>query len=70
VIVNRIPELLQIKFGKRKVNLTEVAEEMGLTYSTVHRWANNRVDRADFPILVAWCKYLNCGVGDILVYAE
>lgn len=68
MITNRLPELLRVKFGDNKVNLMRVTEETGLTYSTVHRWAHNRVDRVDFPVLVAWCKYLNCEVGDLLTY--
>lgn len=69
VISNRIPELVAAKFGdSSKVNMKEVERETGLTYRTVFAWMNNRVTRADFPVLVAWCKYLNCAVGDILVY--
>lgn len=70
MITNRVPELLRVKFGKQKVNLTRVMEDTGLTYSTVHRWAHDRVDRADFPVLDAWCKYFSCDVGDLLVFSE
>ncbi len=69
VVINRVPELVAKKFGgKDKINLKQVERETGLTYSTVSRWLKNQVDRADFPILAIWCKYLNCGIGDILVY--
>ena len=69
MIENRVPWLVAEKFGGvDKVNLKDVERETGLTYSTIARWMKNRVDRADFPILEVWCKYLNCGVGDLLVY--
>ncbi len=69
LIENRVAELLAAKFGgKEKVVLQRVAQDMRLTYSTVSRWAKSDVDRIDTPVLEAWCKYLNCGVGDILVY--
>lgn len=68
MIVNHIPDLLEAKFSG-EVNITRVQEETGLNYGTVSRWLKRRVDRADFPVLEAWCKYLNVQVGDILEYA-
>lgn len=69
VIENKIPELVAQKFGgEDKINMKEVERATGLTYRTVFAWMNDRVTRADFPILQVWCKYLGVGVGDILVY--
>lgn len=68
-VINRVPELVANKFGgEEKINLKEVERQTGLNYGVISRWIKGRVDRADFPILEAWCKYLNVGVGDILVY--
>jgi len=68
-IVNRVPELVAKKFGgKKNVNISEVQKDTRLTYATVARWVKGEVDRFDAPALVAWCKYLGVGVGDILVY--
>lgn len=68
-VINRVPELVADKFGgEEKINLKEVERQTGLNYGVISRWIKGRVDRADFPILEAWCKYLNVGVGDILVY--
>lgn len=67
MIQNRVPELVAEKFGGRdKINIAEIERDSGIAYATVARWVKNRVDRADFPILEAWCKYLNCNVGDLL----
>lgn len=69
MIINRVPELVAAKFGgMENVNLSEVQRETGLQYQTVSRWIKNRVDRADFPMLEVWCKYLGVGVGDLLVF--
>jgi DNA-binding Xre family transcriptional regulator len=69
IIENRLPDLLAAKFGgKENINLTHIAQDSGLSFPTVSNWAKRRVDRADFPILIKWCKYLNCQPGDILVY--
>lgn len=68
-VKSRLPELVAEKFGgKEHINYSKIAEATGLTYSTVTSWVKGRVDRADFPVLDKWCKYLNCQVGDILVY--
>jgi len=69
VIENRVRELIIAKFGgEDEVNLKDVERGTGLPYATVYAWWSNRVTRADFPVLVKWCKYLGCGVGDLLAY--
>jgi len=69
VIVNRVPELINLKFGGiENVNLSEVQRETGLTYVTVSKWYKGQVDRADFPTLVRWCIYFDCEVGELLIY--
>ena len=68
-IVNQVPSLVANRFGGAdKINLSQVERETGLNYITVSRWIKGQVDRADFPTLAIWCKYLGVGVGDILVY--
>lgn len=69
-MINRVPQLVVAKYGEKKVNLKEVEASTELDYRTVSAWMKNRVTRADFPVLEKWCKYLNCNVGDILVYEE
>lgn len=68
-VINQVPALVAQRFGGQdKVNLSQVERETGLNYITVSRWINNQVNRADFPTLAVWCKYLGVGVGEILVY--
>jgi DNA-binding Xre family transcriptional regulator len=70
-IINRVPQLVEQKFGgEAQVNLSVIAQDTGLAYGTVSKWVKNQVDRADFDTLSIWCKYLDCQVGDILVYAQ
>lgn len=69
MIINRVPELMAEKFGgKENINLLQVQRETGLTYSTVARWAKDRIDRVDFPVMEIWCEYFHCTPGDILIY--
>lgn len=69
MIVNRVPELLEKKFNG-KPNLQQVQQETGLNYGTVASWAKDRIERADFPVIEAWCKYFKCQPGELLVYRE
>lgn len=67
-IVNRVPQLVAEKFGgKDQINLSQVSKDVGLAYGTTSSWVKDQVIRADFPILLAWCKYLDCTPGDLLV---
>jgi putative transcriptional regulator len=71
-IVNHVGELVKKrKFPRRKrINVRKVERETGLEYSTCSRWLNNRVTKVDWATLEKWCKYLECGVGDLLEYQE
>jgi DNA-binding Xre family transcriptional regulator len=69
-VINRVPELVAKKFGKRKVVYLEIQRESGLSYPTVLSWMKRHVDRADFEVLEKWCRYLGVQPGDILVYEE
>lgn len=65
----RVKELTDQKFGGAKnVNLKDIERATGLNYITVSRWYKGQVDRIDFPTLAKWCKYFECGAGDLLVY--
>lgn len=69
MIINRVPDLVAEKFGgKNNVNMSQVQRETGLEYQTVLRWMKNRVDRADFPVLDVWCKYLGVKADSILEF--
>jgi putative transcriptional regulator len=69
-IINHVPELVKKKKFpyKRRINLRKVEHETGLEYSTCARWVKNQIERVDFPVLEVWCKYLDCGVGELLEY--
>ncbi len=67
MIKNKVPNLLKERFGA-KPNLMEVKRQTGLSYPTIHDWANDRLSRFDNNILDAWCKYFGVNVCDILEY--
>lgn len=66
MITNHVPRLLAEKFGgKEKINLKQVQQETGLSYSSIGAWAKGRVERVDFDTLEAWCDYLNVDLPEL-----
>lgn len=72
MIVNHLPEILRAQFEakRRRVVITEIANEVQIGYSTCWNWMNGNVKQYEPETLSKWCAYLNVGVGDILEYIE
>ena len=71
-IYNRFRVLLAEKAEKEQKNipLKEVERRTGITWTTLQSWANNKVSRFDEPVIIALCDFLECEVGDLLVYRK
>lgn len=69
-VYNRFRVLLAQKAEKeqRNISLKEVQRETSIAWSTLQSWANNKVTRFDIPLIVALCDYLNCDIGDLIMY--
>ena len=56
---------------KRRIPLTEIAEQTGVSYPTLLAWASNRVTRYDVSVLDALAKYFQIkNIGELLEYVE
>ncbi len=53
---------------KRTLGIRTIAEEAQASVSTVQRLMNNSMRRVPLDDLARLCRYLNCSVGDILVF--
>jgi len=54
---------------KRRIPLTEVAKETGISYPTLLAWANNRVARYDVSVIDALAQYFQIrDIGKLLEY--
>ena len=60
---------LEFREGRR-ITLGEVAEETGITRTTLSRIANNRGYNTTTDNLDALCAYFGCQVGDIAEYVQ
>ena len=65
IIVN-----LDVMMAKRKISVTELAQEIDITMANLSILKNNKAKAVRFTTLVAICKALKCQPGDILEYVE
>ena len=63
IIVN-----LDVMMAKRKISLTQLSEELGMTMANVSNFKNQKARAFRFSTLDALCRILDCTPGDILEY--
>jgi putative transcriptional regulator len=59
---------LDVMLAKRKMSVTELAEQVGITMANVSILKNGKAKAVRFSTLEAICKALDCQPGDILEY--
>jgi putative transcriptional regulator len=71
-IKNRLKILIAEKELKenRKLTLRTIAQETGVSTNSLTAYNNQDVERFDASVLIAFCTYFNCDVGDILFFEE
>lgn len=68
-----------MKYGKVKINLDSLIEEVGISKSKlghraelqrtqINNYCKNKVTRIDIDVLARMCTVLNCTVGDLLKF--
>lgn len=65
IIVN-----LDVMMAKRKMSLTDLANEVDITLANLSILKNNKAKAVRFSTLEAICRALNCQPGDILEFVE
>lgn len=65
IIVN-----LDVMLAKRKMSLTELSEEVGVTMSNLSILKTGKAKAIRFSTLEAICEVLDCQPGDILEYSS
>ena len=63
IIVN-----LDVMLAKRKMSLTELSENVGITMSNLSILKKSKAKAIRFSTLESICKVLNCQPGDMLEY--
>ena len=65
IIVN-----LDVMLARRKMSLTELSEQVGITMSNLSILKKGKARAIRFSTLEAICSVLECQPGDILEYSE
>ena len=63
IIVN-----LDVVLAKRKMSLSQLSEQVGVTLANLSVLKTNKAKAVSFSTLEAICKALDCQPGDILEY--
>lgn len=59
---------LDVMLAKRKMSMTEFANEVGITMANLSILKNNKAKAIRFSTLEKICEVLDCQPGDILEY--
>lgn len=59
---------LDVMLAKRKMSMTELANEVGVTMANLSVLKNNKAKAVRFSTLEKICEVLDCQPGDILEY--
>ena len=61
---------LDLMMAKRKISVTELANEVDITMANLSILKNNKAKAVRFTTLDAICRALDCQPGDILEYVK
>ncbi|HLC75529.1 MAG TPA: helix-turn-helix transcriptional regulator [Candidatus Peribacterales bacterium] len=61
---------IDVMLAKRKMNVTELAEKVGITMANISVLKNGKAKAVRFSTLEAVCEVLDCQPGDILEYKK
>lgn len=71
-VVSQVPRLMAEKqmHENKVISTTDLVKATGLARATVLSWIKGDLSRFDEHAIIAFCKYFNCRVGDLLVLEE
>lgn len=61
---------LDVMLAKRKMSVTELSEQVGITMANISILKTGKAKAVRFSTLNKICQVLNCQPGDILEYTE
>ena len=61
---------LDVALAKKKMTLTELSDQVGISLSNLSILKTNKAKAIRFSTLSEICRVLSCDVGDILRYEE
>lgn len=61
---------LDVMMAKRKISLSDLSEQLGITMANASIFKNQKSKAVRFSTLDALCRILECQPGDLLEYKE
>ena len=61
---------IDVMLAKRKMSVTQLAEQVGITLANISILKNGKAKAVKFSTLEQICKALDCQPGDLLEYVE
>lgn len=61
---------IDVMLAKRKMNVTELSQKVGITIANISVLKNGRAKAIKFSTLAKLCKVLDCQPGDLLEYRK
>lgn len=61
---------LDVMLARRKMSMTELANQVGITLANLSILKNGKAKAVRFSTLEMICRALRCQPGDILIYEE
>jgi putative transcriptional regulator len=61
---------LDVMMAKRKMGVTELSEQVGITMANISILKNGKARAIRFETLEKICRVLDCQPGDLLVYEK
>lgn len=65
-----VRSMLSVRLGERRIKITALARETGISRGTLTRLYHDEADRVDLDIIARLCSSLGCGVGDLLEFSS
>ena len=63
-----VRSMLSVRLGERRMKITALARETGISRGTLTRLYHDEADRVDLDVLSRLCAALGCAIGDLLEY--
>ncbi len=63
-----VRSMLSVRLGERRLKITALARETGISRGTLTRLYHDEADRVDLDVLGRLCQALGCNVGDLLEF--
>lgn len=63
-----VRSMLSVRLGERRMKITELARNTGISRGTLTRLYHDEADRVDLDVLARLCAALGCTIADLLEY--